>query len=123
MPGLPVVSPLQNHAGGGGGQNIPFQTKTNWFFIINVLMFFFYKCCSCFKCWGFSNKVFLKIKSLKKKKKKKKKIINYERIYLCSGITCFISNLIFQKVVFLFCSHLHINYSGFFDKSSDRKTS
>ena len=24
--------------------------------------------CSCFKCWGFSNKVFLKIKSLKKKK-------------------------------------------------------
>ena len=29
--------------------------------------------CSCFKCWGFSNKVFLKIKSLKKKKKKKKK--------------------------------------------------
>ena len=81
MPGLPVVGPLQNHAG-GGGQNIHFQTKTNWFFIIN-----------------------------------------YERIYLCSGITCFISNLIFQKVVFLFCSHLHINYSGFFDKSSDRKTS
>ena len=29
--------------------------------------------CSCFKYWSFSNKVFLKIKSLKKKKKKKKK--------------------------------------------------
>ena len=31
--------------------------------------------CSCFKYWSFSNKVFLKIMSLKKKKKKKKKKI------------------------------------------------
>ena len=33
--------------------------------------FIFY--CSCFNCWSFPNKVFLKIKSLKKKKKKKRR--------------------------------------------------
>ena len=48
--------------------------------------------CSCFKYWSFSNKVFLKIKSLKKKKKKKTENslrkyveIDYERFQgLCS---------------------------------------
>ena len=40
--------------------------------ILNFIFLHFF--CSCFKYWSFSNKVFLKIKSLKKKKKKKKKI-------------------------------------------------
>ena len=39
--------------------------------IMEIILWFERFYCSCFKCWGFSNKVFLKkIKSLKKKKKK-----------------------------------------------------
>ena len=42
--------------------------------------------CSCFKYWSFLNKVFLKIKSLKKKKKKKKSAIDFQctEMVVCS---------------------------------------
>ena len=52
---------------GRGSRALPNPSLRSWGNFLFLERFY----CSCFKCWGFSNKVFLKIKSLKKKKKKK----------------------------------------------------
>ena len=79
MPGLPVVGPLQDHA--GGGQNFPLSDKKE-------LVFHYKLWTNLFVQW-------------------------YNMFY-------FEFNLSKSKILILFAS---THYSGFFDKSRDRKTS
>ena len=55
----------------GALSNCCLSLSAMWCDNVRKYILFTYYVCSCFKYWSFSNKVFLKIKSLKKKKKKK----------------------------------------------------